>query len=214
MDDFELGSDLVTIHAYHYAAGESTGWHHHIRGQILAASKGLMVATTELGAWYVPTGHALWIPPGLDHDVAMREAVTMRSAYVEGSVAAGLPASCKVIITSSLLAAAIEALALEPQPYDEAGRGGHLAALIVDEVARSDDASLALPMPRDARLVRLCNAILIKDERHGLDGWAELVGMSRRSLTRHFRAETGLSLLAWRKRADELAGLKRHLSMW
>lgn len=205
MDDFELGTGLVTIHAQHYEVGESTGWHHHIRGQILAASKGVMVATTEAGAWYVATGHALWIPPGLDHDVAMREAVTMRSAYVEESVAAGLPSSCKVIITSPLLAAAIEALAREAQPYAEDGRGGHLAALIVDEVARANDASLALPMPRDTRLVRLCNAILTRGERRGLDGWAELVGMSRRSLTRHFRAETGLSLLVWRKRADELA---------
>lgn len=205
MDEFEHGAGLVTIHAQHYAAGESTGWHRHVRGQILAASKGLMVATTEVGAWYVPTGHALWIPPGLDHDIAMREAVTMRSAYVEGSVAAGLPSGCKVIITSPLLAAAIDALVRVPQPYEEAGRAGHLAALIVDEVARADDAELALPMPRDTRLVRLCNAILTKDEGHGLDDWARLIGMSRRSLTRHFRAETGLSLLAWRKRAAELA---------
>lgn len=206
-DDFELGTRLVTIHARPYMAGESTGWHRHARGQILSASHGLMIATTEFGAWYVPTGHALWIPPGLDHDVAMRGAVTMRSAYVEGAAAARLPSRCKVIVTSDLLAASIEALAREPLDYDEAGRGGHLAVLIVDEVARADGASLALPMPRDPRLVRLCNAIVTKSERRGLDDWAHLIGMSRRSLTRHFRAETGLSLLAWRKRAAELAGL-------
>ncbi|WP_162918253.1 AraC family transcriptional regulator [Taklimakanibacter deserti] len=207
MDDFELGTRLVTIHAQPYADGEHTGWHRHVRGQILTASEGLMVATTELGAWYVPTGHALWIPPGLEHDVAMRGAVTMRSAYVESAAAASLPSSCKVIVTSALLAAAIEALALESARYAEHDRGGHLAALIVDEVAHAADASLALPMPRDARLVRLCNAILARGERRGLDGWAEHIGMSRRSLTRHFRAETGLSLLAWRKRAAELASL-------
>lgn len=207
MVEFEHGG-LVTIHAQHYAAGESTGWHRHIRGQILAAAKGLMVATTKAGAWYVPTGHALWIPPGLDHDIAMREAVTMRSAYVEGSVAAGLPSGCKVIIISPLLAAAIDALGREPRPHDEGGRGGHLAALIVDEVARADDAELALPMPRDARLVRLCNAIIAKGDRRGLDDWAQFIGMSRRSLTRHFRAETGLSLLAWRKRAAKFAEIE------
>lgn len=207
MDDFEQGTRLVTIHAQLYADGESTGWHSHVRGQILTASEGLMVATTERGAWYVPNGHALWIPPGLDHDIGMRGAVAMRSAYVKPAAAASLPAHCKVIITSTLLSAAIEALAGEAADYDEAGRGGHLAALIVDEMARADDAALALPMPRDARLLRLCNAIVTKGERHGLDDWAHIAGMSRRSLTRHFRAETGLSLLAWRKRAAELAGL-------
>lgn len=206
MDDFELGTRLVTIHVQLYADGENTGWHHHVRGQILTASQGLMVATTERGAWYVPRGHALWIPPGLDHDIGMRGAVAMRSAYVEPAAAA-LPEQCRVIITSVLLAAAIEALAGEPADYDEEGRGGHLAALIVDEMARADDAELALPMPRDARLVRLCNAIVTKGERRGLDDWAHIAGMSRRSLTRHFRAETGLSLLAWRKRAGELARL-------
>lgn len=213
MDDFEQGTRLVTIHAQSYAAGESTGWHHHVRGQILTASQGLMVATTVAGAWYVPTGHALWIPPGLDHDVTMKGAVMMRSAYVEGAAARRLPASCKVIITSALLAAAIDALAQGPIHYDEAGRGGHLAALIVDELANADDASLTLPMPRDDRLARLCNAIVAKGEWHGLDDCAALIGMSRRSLTRHFRAETGLSLLAWRKRAAELArlgGRNRH----
>lgn len=147
------------------------------------------------------------IPPGLDHDIGMRGVVAMRSAYVEPIAAAALSEHCKVIITSALLAAAIEALAGEPADYDEEGRGGHLAALIVDEMARSDDAELALPMPRDQRLVRLCNAIVTRGERRGLDDWAHIVGMSRRSLTRHFRAETGLSLLAWRKRAAELASL-------
>lgn len=209
MDDFELSTRLVTIHAQAYEDGERTGWHRHVRGQILMASEGLMIATTELGAWYVPTGHALWIPPGLDHDIAMKGAVTMRSAYVESAAAANLPSYCKVIVTSALLAAAIEALARETAHYTEHGRGGHLAALIVDEVARAEDASLALPMPRDARLVRLCNTILARGERRGLDDWAGHIGMSRRSLTRHFRAETGLSLLAWRKRAAELAKLGR-----
>jgi hypothetical protein len=207
MDEFELGTRLVTIHAQLYGDGESTGWHNHVRGQVLSASQGLMVATTERGAWYVPRGHALWIPPGLDHDIGMRGAVAMRSAYVEPAAAAALPGHCKVIITSALLAVAIEALAVEPADYDEAGRGGHLAALIVDEMARAKDAELALPMPRDARLVRLCNVIMMKGERRGLDDWADIAGMSRRSLTRHFRAETGLSLLVWRKRAAELASL-------
>ena len=210
MDDFELGDHLVTIHAQLYADGESTGWHSHVRGQILTASDGLMVARTLRGAWYVPTGHALWIPPGLEHDVTMRGLVKMRSAYVEAAAAARLSNDCKVIITSALLAAAIEALAKEGISHDEGTRGAHLAALIVDEVARADDASLALPLPRDARLVRLCNAIMTKGENRGLDDWARHIGMSRRSLTRHFRAETGLSLLAWRKRASALVKLGRN----
>lgn len=204
IDAFETSPRPVSVHAQSYADGEATGWHSHQRGQLLAAASGLMVATTEAGAWYVPAGHALWIPPGIEHDVAMRGPVRMTSAYVVAAACPRVPA-CKVLVTSDLLLAAIEALSAEPLLYDEHGRGGHLAALIVDEIGRAPDAALTLPMPRHPRLLDLCNGLLAADgDRRGLDAWADAAGMSRRSLTRHFRAETGLSLVAWRGRARAL----------
>ena len=203
-DAFETSPRMVSIHAQLYADGETTGRHSHGRGQLLAAASGLMVATTAAGAWYVPADHALWLPPGIDHDVAMRGAVRMTSAYIAPDACAAA-SGCKVLVTSRLLLAAIDALAAEPVLYEEHGRGGHLAALIVDEIGRAPDAALTLPMPSDRRLVRLCNALIAApDDRRGLDTWADAIGMSRRSLTRHFRAETGLSLVAWRKRARSL----------
>ncbi|MDQ0472553.1 AraC family transcriptional regulator [Labrys wisconsinensis] len=207
-DAFETSPRLVSLYAQPHGDGETTGWHSHERGQLLAAARGLMVATTAVGAWYVPADHALWIPPGVAHDVAMRGPVWMTSAYVAPPAALGLPHGCKVLAVSPLLRAAIAALAGEPPLYDEAGRGGHLAALIVDEIGRAADAALALPMPSDRRLVRLCHALMAAPQmRRGLDALAEAAGMSRRSLTRHFRAETGLSVLAWRRRARVLAAL-------
>jgi len=209
IDAFETSPRMVSIHAQFYADGETTGWHSHERGQLLAAVSGLMVATTAAGAWYVPANHALWLPPGVDHDVAMRGAVRMTSAYIAPD--ACMDASgCKVLVTSRLLLAAIDALATEPLLYAEHGRGGHLAALIVDEIGRAPDAALALPMPSDRRLARLCNALIAAPgDRRGLDAWADAIGMSRRSLTRHFRAETGVSLIAWRNRARALHRFER-----
>jgi transcriptional regulator GlxA family with amidase domain len=92
--------------------------------------------------------------------------------------------------------------------YDEAGRGGHLAALILDEIARAPETALTLPLPRDPRLRRICDALL-KDPALDidLDGWAERVGASRRTLTRGFRAETGLSFGDWRSRLRVLRAL-------
>jgi hypothetical protein len=201
---YETSPRPVSIHAQFYADGETTGWHSHQRGQLLAASIGLMVATTEAGAWYVPAGYALWIPPGIEHDVGMRGSVHMTSAYVAPVACPQLP-SLKVLVMSALLLTAIEALAAEPLLYDEDGRGGHLAALIVDEIGNARDAEMTLPMPSDPRLLRLCNALLAdSNDRRGLDAWADAAGMSRRSLARHFRAETGLSLIAWRNRARAL----------
>jgi hypothetical protein len=208
-DDFETSPRPVSIHDRLYRDGESTGWHSHERGQLLAAASGLMIATTAAGAWYVPANHALWIPPGIAHDVGMRGPVRMTSAYVLPRVSSHL-AACKVLAMSRLLSAAIEALAAEPVLYDEEHRGGHLAALILDEIDRAEDAALTLPMPSDRRLLRLCNAITAHPgDRRGLDHWAADIGMSRRSLTRHFRLETGLSVVAWRNRARLLGRFER-----
>ncbi|WP_431858182.1 AraC family transcriptional regulator [Azospirillum sp.] len=209
-DDYQDVPRLVAVMAKDFPSGAATGRHSHPRAQLLYATAGLMVATTEGGTWAVPTGHALLIPPGVLHDVAMHGAVTMRTAYLAPEALAVVPPGCRVIRVSPLLDATLVALAAEPTLYDLTGRGGHLAALVLDEIARAPDTPFALPLPRDARLRRLCRA-LIDDPGldGGIDAWAEGVGMSRRTLTRRFREETGLSFGAWRRRVRLLAALTR-----
>ncbi|PWC41911.1 helix-turn-helix transcriptional regulator [Azospirillum sp. TSO22-1] len=209
-DDYQDVPRLVAVMAKDFPPGAATGRHTHPRAQLLYATAGLMVATTEGGTWAVPTGHALLIPPGVMHDVAMHGAVSMRTAYLAPEALTAAPPACRVLRVSPLLDATLVALAGEPTLYDLAGRGGHLAALVLDEIARAPDTPFALPLPRDPRLRRLCRA-LIDDPGldGGIDAWAEDVGMSRRTLTRRFRTETGLSFGAWRRRVRLLAALTR-----
>jgi AraC-like DNA-binding protein len=110
-----------------------------------------------------------------------------------------------------LLEAALVALSAEPAAYDEAGRGGHLAALILDEIARSPTTPFALPVPSDRRMRRLVQ-MLIKNPGLplDLDQWGREIGVSRRTLTRLFRAQTGLSFGAWRRRLRLLRAAARH----
>lgn len=191
----------VAVMPKNYPAGASTGWHSHPRAQLLYATAGLTLVRAEDGTWVLPARHALWIPPGLSHEVRMHGAVSMCSAYITSDAVGVLPTGCRVLKVSALLASALEALAAEPLLYDEAARGGHLSALILDEIARAPETALTLPLPRDVRLRRICDALL-KDPSLDidLDGWAERAGASRRTLTRGFRAETGLSFGDWRSR--------------
>ena len=206
--DYQDVPRAVAVMPKHFAAASRTGRHSHLRAQLLYATAGLMMAAAEDGNWVVPEGHALWIPPGLPHAVAMHGAVAMCSAYVAPASAGAFPTHCRVIAVSSLLAAALAALAEEPVLYRESGRGGHLAALILDEIGRAPETPLALPLPRDARLRRVCLG-LIEDPAaaDGLDAWAGHAGASRRTLTRGFRAETGLSFADWRARARVIRAL-------
>ena len=193
-----------------FANGAATGWHSHVRGQILYATQGLMLAETEAGAWAVPTGHALLIPPGLRHDISMHGDVRMLSAYVARETWPSVAGSgCRVIEASRLFDAALVAIGEEPVVYEADGRGGRLAAVIFDEVRRAEVAELALPLPRSRRLREICRT-LIDDPAlpHGLDDWADAVATSRRTLTRSFRRETGMSFSTWKRQLRRLQSLK------
>lgn len=193
-EDYQDVPRRVAVMPKTYAAGSRTGRHFHPRAQLLYATVGLMMATAEDGTWVVPEGHALWIPPRLPHAVVMHGTVSMCSAYLAAEAVSGFPARAQVIEVSPLLAAALAALTGEPVLYDEDGRGGHLAALVLDEIERAPETRLTLPLPNDPRLRRVCIALIDSPSAtFDLDAWAEHAGVSRRTLTRGFRDETGLS---------------------
>lgn len=207
-EDYQDVPRAVAVMPKSFTAGSRTEPHFHPRAQLLYATAGLMMATAQDGTWVVPEGHALWIPPRLPHSVAMHGAVSMCSAYLAVEAIAGFPVRARVIEVSPLLAAALVALTGEPVLYDEAGRGGHLAALVLDEIRRAPETRLTLPLPGDERLRKICLG-LIDDPAAALDldAWADHAGLSRRTLTRGFRRETGLSFGQWRARARVVRAL-------
>lgn len=196
--------------AKQFRGGDRTGWHQHERAQLIFAVEGLMVAEAEHGTWAVPSGHALWVPAGMRHNVTMRGAVSMRTIYVEEGAFDDLDRQCRVIMVTPLLEALLVALSLEPKDYDRHGRGGHLVALAIDEIRRAPAAPFALAIPEDPRLRKLAEALV---ENPGavltIDHWADAIGVSRRTLTRLFRAQTGLSFAAWRRRLRLMEAVAR-----
>jgi AraC-like DNA-binding protein len=111
---------------------------------------------------------------------------------------------------SGLLRELILALLEEPVAYDENGRGGTVARLILTELGRLQERRLDVPMPRDARALRVARALLDNSGLdYDLDRWAENAGASRRTLARLFRAETGLGFAEWRARLRAIDGLAR-----
>lgn len=206
--DYQGVPRSVAVLSKPFPNGARTGWHFHPRGQVLYATQGLMLAQTAAGTWAVPTGHALLIPPSLSHDIVMHGPVEMLTAYVSKAawkrVGAG---GCNVVRVSGLMHAALAALVEEPVHYD--ARGRHLAALILDEIVRAPVADLALPMPQPSRLRELCETLIDAPDRlASLDAWADRLGVSRRTLTRQFRSETGISFGDWQRRLRQLEALR------
>jgi AraC-like DNA-binding protein len=169
-----------------------------------------MRVETETAAWIVPPARGLWLPAELPHSVTMRSHVEMRTIYFDRAVCAALPAQPALVETSGLLRELILALLDEPQDYDEDGRGGTIARLILSELARLKERRLDVPMPRDGRALRIARALLDDCSLdYGLDRWAEEAGASRRTLARLFRTETGLGFAEWRARLRAIDGLAR-----
>lgn len=184
--------------------------HSHKRAQLLYASVGVTQVTTDNASFVVPPQRAVWVPAGVAHEVHCRGHVSVRTLYVDPQVRTDLSSTCRVLEVSDLLRELIlEAITL-PIEYDVDGRDGRVMALILDEIARAPTIPLHVPMPQDARLMRICRTILA-DPAHGdtLDQWAKIAGMGRRTFTRVFRRETEMSFAAWRQHVRLMEALSR-----
>lgn len=199
--DYQRVPRPVAAMAKSFRDGETVPPHAHERDQFLYAVRGIMRVRTESAGWTVPPDRAVYMPGGVTHAIAIRGDLEMRTLYIAPGAAEGLPAAPTVLEVSDLLRSVVLALIDEPVLYDEAGRGGALAKLVLSEIARARRLALGVPMPRDPRLARLCEA-LVADPSAGLtlEGWAETAGASARTLARLFQRELGMSFGTWRRR--------------
>jgi AraC-like DNA-binding protein len=86
----------------------------------------------------------------------------------------------------------------------------HIFAVIIDEIRRTPQEALYLPMPKDPRLERITQAIL--DDPGSLrtiDQWAAIGAMSTRTLRRLMRSETGMGFSEWRQQAQLTHALEK-----
>ncbi|MFT3964506.1 MAG: helix-turn-helix transcriptional regulator [Sphingobium sp.] len=193
-----------------YPPAYELAFHTHKRGQLLHAMTGVMAVSTPEGAWVTPPEQAVWIPAGMPHAVRMIGPVSTRCVMIAGEIAHGMGPRCCVVGVSRLLDALLEEAVVLPVEYDEAGRDGLVMRLVVEEVRRAPVIPLAVPFPRSEALARRCHAfIAAPDVKSGIDEWADALGLNRRSFTRHFRRETGMSFAEWRQQACLAAALPR-----
>ncbi len=190
--------------------GDEIPFHMHRRGQLIHAVSGVMRIETETAAWIVPPALALWMPPAYPHGMVMRGHLEMRTVYIDEPHCDPLPRAPMLVEVGGLMRELILAALEEPLDYDEAGRGGRIAHMILAELARMQERKLGVPMPRDERAAKVARALLKNpDTPLGLDDWAQRSGASRRTLARLFRSQTGFSFAEWRARLRAIDGLAR-----
>jgi AraC-like DNA-binding protein/mannose-6-phosphate isomerase-like protein (cupin superfamily) len=191
-------------------AGYTIPLHSHRQIQLLCAFSGVVQINTERGSWMIPPGHALLIPAGLQHAVETLSDVSIKSVYLLTGHDDLTQRMLQVLGVTDLA----HALIVEAMRLRDAPPGTRKLALVLElltaEIAALPIRPLGLPIPADRRLAALCRAYMAApsvDQR--LDDWAAKLAMSRRTFTRLFQRETGLSFVAWRQQASLFACLPR-----
>lgn len=213
----------ISAMARDFPSGHQIAPHRHGRAQLVYAATGVMRVSTPAGTWITPPQRAVWVPAGIEHRISMVGAVAMRTLYIAGSHALTMPDHCAVVevrpLLRELILAMIGAAALTEGraqndstgvPQTGRRRPTLIAALIQEELQAVSVVPLRIPMARDPRLARLCDAV-IRDpaDRRSLEDWGMEAGASARTLARLSRQELGMSFGSWRQQVRLAEALSR-----
>ncbi|MEU8872175.1 helix-turn-helix transcriptional regulator [Streptomyces javensis] len=195
-DTGPASAGAIVVASFPLSPGQWLPAHSHTHHQLALARSGVLGIGVGDDYWVLPPHRALWLPAGVVHRTGATHDAVLCSLYLD-------PERCRLNWT-------------EPMPV---GVDGLLAELIayLDRADLADDARLraeavvldllspvpvtplAVPHPSDDRVRAVANALLRNAaDRRSLEAHARAVGVSRRTMTRLFMQDTGMSFDRWR----------------
>lgn len=173
-----------------------TAWeaHAHPTHELLWNQRGASSATTGTRTWTITPTVGLWIPAGFAHSGQVPAGTWYRAAQFSTDATSPLAPGPAAVEITPLLSLLLDRLA-EPTLTD---RSRTLTEQLVLDVLAPSPHELFVQMPR-SDLLRPIAAALSENpaDPRTLSDWAELLDVSSRTVTRAFRAETGLSFARW-----------------
>lgn len=186
--------------------------HSHAWGQLVYAISGVLSVTIPGRSHAISPDQAVWLPAGVVHRVGSLLGADFRSLWIDPAFVAELADAPAVFSVGPLMKALIAELAQLQGKKTDSEYYDRVMQLLFDQLQRADRLAAALPWPQTGVLVRLCETLYADpaDSRTAED-WGGEVGMSSRTISRRFEAETGMTLRSWRRqmrlfKAIELLG--------
>lgn len=196
--------------AISYRRGESDPPHHHLEGQLLYATRGVMLVETENNRWVIPPQRALWLPPLQIHSYNLLSHTDLRTVYFSCSLIAECANFTKsnqvhVITATPLVKELITGLFSEN--YNRPGQR-KMALLLLEILSEAPPLTAALPMPNDERLFSAARELVVNQRwEASMSDLAFIAAMSERTFSRCFIKDTGFSFKIWKQRARIYASL-------
>ncbi len=200
LEDFEALPQAVIAYGHDLEKGNVLPFHSHRRGQLVYASSGTMIVTTRSASYTVPSQRAVWMPPGIEHQISVHSPVKLRTLYIDSRAAMGLPDGVYVLQVTLLLRELIVAAVAAGPEIEPDSPQSRIIAVILDQIPSQPIDSLKLPLPADPRLSRVTQALIDNPaDSRNLDEFAKAVGASKRTLVRLFPNQTGMTFSEWRQ---------------
>lgn len=200
----------VSAEVIQHSEGVTIGDHAHDEAQLSVVLKGTMKIRCDDGWWLAPAGRGIWVPAATAHAASYSETASFVLLKIDPALAATLPAEVRSIAVSDLL----RELALEIcHGGTTADPAEHelLAQLVLRRIRNAEKTPfLFLPTGNDRRVLRVTALLQAHPgDNTSFDELAALTGSSRRTLSRLFLAETGMSFARWRDHLRIVTALDR-----
>ena len=181
----------------HLRHRERIDWHDHAEQQLLYPSSVLLIVSTTHGSWVVPPQRAVWLPAAVAHAHQAYGATQVRTVAFPVDVNPLGLTQPTVLSVSRLLRELIIAITDDPARRGEEQHD--LKRVALHQLKPAPALQFHLPQPGDERL-RDVTAILAEDpgSDRTLGELGRAVGAGERTLSRLFRAETGMTFPQWR----------------
>jgi AraC-like DNA-binding protein/mannose-6-phosphate isomerase-like protein (cupin superfamily) len=181
-----------------HVLGAPTEWepHSHPAHELVWVRHGALTSRVGDRLFTVSEGSGLWVPAGAVHAGRLTAGAELHNAFFSPErtpLDFGGP-------TAVAMTPALEALLIHLARRDlDAGARARAEAVVFD-LMEPTAPRLALRLPGDARADAVAEALLADpgDDR-SLEEWARGLGVSPRTVSRSFRAGTGLSFGQWRQ---------------
>ncbi len=183
-------------------------WHAYRRARLIHVCTGVLIVRTETERWVVPSGHAVWMLPGVLHRLSAATPVQFYSLFAEGD-AVPLPPHGGAIVPDRLVESLLIAAADLPldKPFDEPAT--RLVQVLLDRLPGLPAAPLGLNWPRDPRAQRIADTLSANPADSALlDDLAAAAGVTARTAARLFVKETGQTFGQWRQQLRLLVALE------
>ncbi|MDY0189273.1 MAG: AraC family transcriptional regulator [Desulfuromonas sp.] len=134
----------------------------------------------------------------------------IQTLFIQHNYFPDAPSSCCVVAVSTLLKELILYATTLPRLYPLEGASARLMRVILDQIQVMDVKPLSLSIPAQPKLKQIFSQLCAAPgDKRTLEEWGNSVGATKRTLSRLFQADIGMSFSQWRQQIRILEALRR-----